>query len=428
MLTARESASELTRSEVAQIARECKNPDRFVEYARCAAVYPLAMETFAQLANADGDFVRDAHARLRSLCLQKWFPMRTYLMRVEDKVRNVLQNAASPFAFFKGMTFGEQFYLRPELRVANDVDVLIPEWCADKVERAMLGAGFRYYTLDSCRNAMRRYVGQLEFIDPATSIVVDITWKLIYPMMIGNRGARGTTEDLGANMDLIWERANALTGGEYRMSVEDAIVNVIKHACHGHGFERPLRDCADISAVMRSCAETLDWEYVEQQLRRAECLRAAAELACFHDTYYSESGPNKLLPRLSGAQRLVRPIESRCFSRTIILGQMPLARYRKRILPALVSENLQRMGAMWTIDRGLRLIRMASSLAMPTRDELFLLAKYEFRGPYFIRRIVWYFSVLLVLPGILAGSFAAVIGYLVRVLAPSTSDIHYVID
>lgn len=230
---------------------------RVERFAIHAKTYAMCLESTLKLSTRDTRFGQNVEGWHKELITQ-WLPRRARQVRCLTHIRQVLAREALPFTFLRGISLAERYYRNPHLRVSGDVDVLVPRGTENKVQEALVHNGFVYRKKNAFRAAQAQFIGQTELIHPSTGTVVDLNWRLTANIGVG-------VSDI--DEDALWDRTSAVAPFEYQVAGEDMLLELIRHAVHGHACEPRLlcKTCPDVAAPLRADGGSLDWHYLTHQ-------------------------------------------------------------------------------------------------------------------------------------------------------------------
>lgn len=309
-------------------------------------------------------------------------------------IRGAFSNAQVPFVFLRGLPFAAHYYPPGVTRFSEDIDLLVTGDDVESVCGIMSSLG--YIPNEGVRRASSRarYMGQCEMRHQGGLSPVDLNWR-----MTGNCGVGPLDTDL----EVLWGRTVPVSGSERRLSDEDMLLDILRHAVHGHDFVQGiLRTCVDMDAITAASSQ-LDWGYIRSQIREQELVRGACFVGFFYCSIYQSRYSDTLSRIIPFPMRGRLLFESRLFTRLVISPSVRKGRGTGRIHDYM-RLLLGMMAKAWATDRLSRLLRILRVPTLPSRDELVLLGgiKDEDSGP--IReQVVPRLCSLSILPGLMIG-------------------------
>jgi hypothetical protein len=402
IIAARQGPCDVSEERLLRVIRNCRDAAYFVKLCYHQKVHALALNALRpMLERHPSEFLQSCVGSLYGKWRLRTVPLLKRIRQTIATTQAALDAACVPYCFMRGIPFANQYYAHPELRICSDVDLLVPREFRQKAVATLFDVGFKIHGTRALQEARNEFEGQAELICPEHSILVDVNWMLTGNVSIGQ---------IQSDVDLIWDRARHVANAEYRMSHEDAFLDLVRHVGHGHDFEHGfVLACADVEAILSSCRE-LDWPYVCEQARKSESLRILTFFAFFFDNYYRNASARPLADCLAMRTQPASPIESALFARLI---QVPLVRRKTRFKTTteIISGNTAIAGKIWAIDRFSRLVRVLLTLPWPSKHEVVMLTLESPSESIAWRRFRYYFNPLLfVLPGIVFGAAARMAG------------------
>lgn len=177
------------------------------------------------------------------------------IYHVLKRILAAFHEAGIPLIVLKGAHIAELVYRDIGARVMSDLDVLIHETDSERAHRAMTSLGFRRGELHGERPSEGHH---FHYSGEKTNILVEVHWRLFsafYPFRFDD--------------DVIWKSAReaSLKGSPaVILSPEDLLLHVSAHSSI-HLFTAGLRDLCDISEIVRSSVDSLDWGRILDQAR-----------------------------------------------------------------------------------------------------------------------------------------------------------------
>ncbi|MCP4643728.1 MAG: nucleotidyltransferase family protein [bacterium] len=388
----------------------CRDAALFTDLCRAGKTSALVLRALkdpAMHAERVPEFLEAARRKLRMLCYVDWAPRRLRLEESTRQIREGFSAAGIPFAFLRGLPLAARYYLSPEVRISEDIDLLIPSSARDACADTLLALGFGYRERDCVRECRADYMGQTEFVHAETGVMLDLNWRLTGNASIG---------DVPLDMDAMWQRAVPAAGAERLLSPEDDLVNIVRHYCHGHDFGSGLlKACVDVTAILR-CQERLDWDYVRHQVRTGEFARGADFFHWFYaDCYLQDRGERGLGP-ISMPQRAFSGRARAAFGALVRFGEYRIRPSRRAWLREPAASVMDVLVKIWSADRGLRVVKLLRTVLWPSHAELTLLSRRSTGSGRASRRIRHSLTVAGVLPiialGLLVRAAGAALGFL----------------
>jgi hypothetical protein len=174
--------------------------------------------------------------------------------------RDILTPMGVPHVFLKGTTLAHRFYAQPNLRVALDVDVLVPEGELERIAHALRDLGFRPKTPamgtdDGIRYASRVLVGGCDWVSPA-GVLVEVHGRLQF------QAGRLAPERLLVDNDHVLVAGVPLP----TLTLSDTVSHLCLH--HTRSSWTRLSWVADLDAMLRSTGADPAALIVEARARR----------------------------------------------------------------------------------------------------------------------------------------------------------------
>ena len=195
-------------------------------------------------------------AQLRSLCLNSIavFARRNALA---DAMALELEKAGIDHILMKGYVLRD-FYPVPELRSFNDIDIVIRPSDRNRCDERMLALGFQRHT----------------------------DWEPVYSYIRGNELYEIHTEIMEIDVSRTgeqqayfrkhWNYAEPLREHSYRFTPEFHFLYLLTHiAKHVHGSGAGIRMYLDVAAFVRHYGDSIDWEWIRQELKKLKLSRFA---------------------------------------------------------------------------------------------------------------------------------------------------------
>jgi hypothetical protein len=242
-------------------------------------------------------------------------------LRALDDLRSlgtVLSEREVPWLLVKGPVLSEVVYERPDLRVYNDLDVLIARPAFSAAIDALEESGFDL--LDRNWDLIRRERRAQLHLSLRLGTIADVHHHLL------NRAA--VRHSLSIPMRELFERATTVTVGDVQVRTlepADMLLHLCVHAGLAGGDR--LLWMKDIQQTLRS--QPIDWDDV---VRRARAWRAGPLVAVVLSRARSETGvatPEEVIETLFGSR-------SRAAVSARIDRVWPAERSRGRITPSIV--------------------------------------------------------------------------------------------
>lgn len=394
LLLARAVVGPLDGSRGLRAAEQCQSPELFVHWCRAAKMWPMVSQPLAILSS------RSRHPFLRESLHSLQHSTRTIIARQAKRLEvgftvldGLFENSEIPHIYLRGIPFARCYYPAGVHRYCEDIDVLIPGTDLTTAAKALLEAGYVFGEVAEKRHARAGYMGQCEFRNKDGLPMLDLNWRLS-----GNCGIGPVDRDV----TLIWQRSEQVSEFQYRMSDEDALIELLRHTIHGHDLvQGVLRSCVDLDALL-SKSSYLDWTYVRRQIEHAEMRRGCCFLGWFYSEIYQSVYSEVISKHLPTKSGRVAGNENKLFAHWVIIpGMMPspdrkaLSEYKK----------LQRamLAKAWAMDKFSRLIRVLRIPFFPSKEEVVLLGDLNAMGHVVKARFAARMRMLLVVPGFLFG-------------------------
>jgi hypothetical protein len=254
--------------------------------------------------------VRHSHAicsgdplagRLRGIHRRVWLDSQLRL-RATAPVLRALESRGVPALLIKGAGLGVQAYRDLGSRPMADVDVLVPERDMPAAVAAARELGFRdCRSSDPAEHLLQKHaVALLRADDPHAHI--DLHCRPMY-LLTPPAFDRGIVERAGP-IEAAGARARVPSPGDHLLII----------ACHGlrPNAVGPVRWAADAAMLIRSCAESIDWDRLLADARRCRLDWTLGEALRFVAQELDTAVPAWVLSRLartrlSWTERLERP-------------------------------------------------------------------------------------------------------------------------
>jgi hypothetical protein len=175
-----------------------------------------------------------------------------------------IARASIPVATFKGVILAESIYGDLSLREFSDLDIIVHDADASKVEDILTAGGYVPDFPDrDYRSAFLAYQGQYAFRNKQTGFSVDLHWRL------SNKG-----EAFPLKVEEIWSRLEhvEIGGREVPTLANDDLSLFL--AAHGtkEGW-RLLKWVCDFAEILHKCRD-IDWVTLLGRAQRAHCSRS----------------------------------------------------------------------------------------------------------------------------------------------------------
>jgi hypothetical protein len=206
-----------------------------------ASITPLLHENLSRLVPED-PFVREKPHFL-TLCKLKGQAVTQFA----EATLRLLEVASIPTLVLKGLALGASVYASPGLRVASDLDVLVPEGDFFRAGEALKAAGFRPSTGEPARPAdLRAKHAHPFFSSQRYQPGVDLHWHVL-------ASARGAGADAP-----FWSQAQPLMVGRAStrsLGPEHQLLHVLVHGVRWTRVPH-VRWVADAALILRSTRDT----------------------------------------------------------------------------------------------------------------------------------------------------------------------------
>lgn len=161
--------------ELRRLAAQCSDWEGFCKSATFHKTAPLA---FWSLRNTCAD-VAPSHI-LASLGNAFRAETRRNLLFASELVRvlNLLRQAGILAVPYKGPAVAWSLYEAPGLRPMSDLDVLVPEDCAEKAIETLLSSGYRRRYSIKADLRFCKHHGEMDLISPNGGTPIDLHWRL----------------------------------------------------------------------------------------------------------------------------------------------------------------------------------------------------------------------------------------------------------
>jgi len=339
--------------------------DSFIRACLATKTYPVICANLSRLhrrnSNPNALFLSQA---LKREVICRWIPHRERLILARAEISKALNDSGVDFVHFRGLSFADRYYKDPINRVSEDIDLLVPKYSLCKTEIILLELGFEYREVEHVRAARRRYVGQVEMINPTHGVVVDINYKLT-----GN----GAIGDVSADMELIWGRARQKSNGCYEMSAEDEFIEILRHFGHGHDLLKGFHSFLLDSNNFLNRVNDLDCDYIGQQLK---LVGMAGVLQILRNLYSDAYPDGKHFPSLPAAR-------SNNYCEAFVISRVLFRTQLQRSLAPESKENDRILGLskwltkIWMIDTLKRTTFLCYRLIFLSADEKILIKQSE---------------------------------------------------
>jgi hypothetical protein len=168
-----------------------------------------------------------------------------------ERIHQALAPLEVPICLLKGAAYVAASLSPAAGRVFSDIDLLVPFDALAEVENALLQHGWRSELTDPYdQRYYRQWMHELPPLRHHTRLSVLDVHHAILP-----RTAR-----IFPDPGLLWERARPIAGDPrfWILQPEDLVLHSAAHLFLGE-FDSPLRDLADIDALLREFAATPEW-------------------------------------------------------------------------------------------------------------------------------------------------------------------------
>ncbi|MHB8844970.1 MAG: nucleotidyltransferase family protein [Nitrospirota bacterium] len=236
---------------------------------------------------------------------------------VTERVVAALRSAGIDPLLLRGTAVAKRFYPDEALRTYRDIDLIIGKDLLPKAADIMQGLGFRP-DRDLAYWGTR---GEWPFTDGET--IVELHWEA-YPSVVAGTPGLGV-DDIRASADRIFIGTTEMSC----LSVNHLLLSSFLHAAYDHYFDRLVR-LVDIRQIMKLSANTIDWAWIGDMVRRTgtaiaitkalECIDAAMPLPV--------TDGRRSLPQPSLRKRLA---DTALPNDRIITGQGRTGRFRRMV-------------------------------------------------------------------------------------------------
>lgn len=160
-----------------------------------------------------------------------------------------LEQAGIDHILMKGFILRE-YYPVPELRTFTDIDLVIRPEDRQKSHQLMLSLGFA--VKDDWEPIYSYYRGEEYYEIHTRMMEIDVSEKADYQGYFANA----------------WAHARAVSAHSYRFTPEFHFLYLLTHiAKHIHGSGAGIRLYLDVAAFVRRHGDTLDWQWLRQELQ-----------------------------------------------------------------------------------------------------------------------------------------------------------------
>jgi hypothetical protein len=196
-------------------------------------------------------------------------------------------HACIPAATFKGIILAESIYGDLSLREFSDLDIIVHDADASKVEDILASAGYIPDFPDrDFRSAFLAYQGQYAFRNKRTGFSVDLHWRL---------ASKG--EAFLVRSEDVWSRLEqvAICGRMVPSLAHDDLTLLL--AAHGtkEGW-RFLKWVCDFAEILRKC-RNIDWVTVLARAERSYCSRPLQLAMFLASTLLDAPAPQQLIDK-----------------------------------------------------------------------------------------------------------------------------------
>lgn len=217
----------------------------------------------------------EVRARLRGLCMNTIMVFSRRMAMAED-LAAVLAEVKIDHILMKGFEI-RNFYPVPELRTFNDIDIVIRPEDRQRSHEKMLELGFQ----------------------------VHADWEPVYSYVRGEEHYEFHTQimeidDLQedgfqAYFQNMWQYAREISPHSYRFGPEYHFLYLLAHiAKHVHHAGAGIRMYLDVAAFLGHYGGTMDWNWIESQLRLMELERFAAVVMAAVEKWFGVKCPLEL--------------------------------------------------------------------------------------------------------------------------------------
>jgi hypothetical protein len=287
-------------------------------------------------------------------------------------------NACIPAATFKGIILAQSIYGDLSLREFSDLDIIVHDADASKVEDILASAGYIPDFPDrDFRSAFMAYLGQYSFRNKRTGFSVDLHWRL---------SSKG--EAFPVSSEDIWPRLEqvAICGRMVPSLAHDDLTLLL--AAHGtkEGW-RFLKWVCDFAEILRKC-RNVDWVSVLARAERSYCSRPLQLAMFLASSLLDAPAPQRLIDKAQ-ENPAVRALAEKARSRLLCSGPTGELtdflnglnthdRMRHRLLPVATLLTTRTVGdyeamplpkSLWNlyyVTRPFRLAAKAAQLVIPS--------------------------------------------------------------
>ena len=285
--------------------------------------------------------------------------------------------ACIPAATFKGIILAQSIYGDLSLREFSDLDIIVHDADASKVEDILANAGYIADFPDrDFRSAFLAYQGQYAFRNKQTGFSVDLHWRL------SNKG-----EAFLVRSEDIWPRLEqvAICGRMVPSLAPDDLTLLL--AAHGtkEGWKF-LKWVCDFAEILRKC-RNVDWVSVLARAERSYCSRPLQLAMFLASTLLDAPAPQQLIDKAQ-ENPAVRALAEKARSRLLCSGATGELtdflnglnthdRIRHRLLPVATLLTTRTVGdykamplpkslwGLYYVTRPFRLAAKAAELVIP---------------------------------------------------------------
>lgn len=270
LLCGRETLNARQAEHVARLCGAIDDWPAFVAQAEFRLILPLVHQHFLRLRPpaVPAAALADLKERTLRIVLQNL----TVAAVHSRLVREVLEPLGVPYVFNKGPTLAYRYYREPGLRMARDVDLLVPRRDLVRVGRRLREVGFRSYkdpawAGDDALRFRARFPGLMAWVSPE-GVLVEI------PSSIDSEWGRLPTDELIAEADSV------ATGGVSLPVVRGP--DFFAYLCHHHTRHHwaRLHWIADLDAIFHSPG--FDLASAKAQARRRGLARTVDAACAIH--------------------------------------------------------------------------------------------------------------------------------------------------
>ncbi|MFA4920358.1 MAG: nucleotidyltransferase family protein [Thermodesulfovibrionales bacterium] len=173
---------------------------------------------------------------------------------VENEVTSLLLQKGIRSMVIKGNRLANEIFQDPNCRVSSDIDILIPRFDAEKVDRILREQGYQGDAVAPVKYCLSR-IHHAIYRHPGNNMLVEIHWHFGVPYFF-----RLTSDE-------IWREVKANDSGAMMLSPEMTLVMLLIHH-HSHSF-RELKILVDILWTLYRYENVIDWRHFAMKIRKA---------------------------------------------------------------------------------------------------------------------------------------------------------------